>query len=368
MLALVGDMDGCSLWRVLQPITELQRRGYPADWDNRDNDKLASIVHRYNAILLPRLHWPRHERPRAERWFEALHNAGLAVIYEVDDDLLSNDFAQRLIDVHGKTQEQADDITSGIRHTLNMVDGITVSSERLKRLVQRYADKPIQVVPNAIDLEWFRSVQAKAERRVKGLTIGWAGGARPDDDVEQMAIAWGRIAAHHPDVSFVVIGHQPQVIYDNVPHERLTAVEWHPIETYPMPLVNIDIGCCPLADNGFNRSKTWIKALEYAASGAAVVASPTVYSDILDDGYDALICHTAGQWEAALTELVTSANTRKRMAQRLLNKTERRYSLAANALNWPAAWGVIFDEFQERRRRRPLIAVPNWTRHERVAA
>jgi len=40
VLALVGDMDGCALWRVLQPFTELQRQGYPAEWGARGDDRL----------------------------------------------------------------------------------------------------------------------------------------------------------------------------------------------------------------------------------------------------------------------------------------------------------------------------------------
>lgn len=367
-LALIGDRDGCAMWRILQPFAELQRRGYPAEWGYRTDNKLANIAHLFNVIILPRLHWPKQNQKMAEQWFSALRNAGIAVIYEVDDDLLSPDFRRRLIEVHGKTEEQTSEIVDGIRHTLSMADGVTVSNEHLKRLVQRYTNKPVYVISNAIDLDWFSAVQAKAERRVPGLTIGWAGGIRPDADTEQMAIAWGRIAKKHPHVNFVVYGHQPTVIYDNVPHHRIFAIDWHPIETYPMGLVNFDIGCCPLSDTQFNRSKTFIKALEYAVSGAAVVASPTVYSGLIDDGYDGYICHTIDQWETALDKLVSSANHRQRMAQRLLYKTKTHHSLARNVLNWPAAWAAIYEEYIEARRSRPRIIVPTFGHIARVVA
>jgi glycosyltransferase involved in cell wall biosynthesis len=366
-LALIGDKDGCAMWRVFQPFAELQRRGYPAEWGDRDDNRLAAIVHKFNAVILPRLHWPLNERDKAEHWFNALHRAGLAVIYEVDDDLLSDDFRRRLTEIHGKTQAEADEVVSGVLHTLSMVDGVTVSNPYLKRMMQRRTDKPVVVVPNAIDLNWFTAVQKLADRRVPGLTIGWAGGVRPDTDVEQMAYAWQRVAQDYPHVNFVVFGHQANVIYDLVPHERIYALEWLPIEAYPMGLVNIDIGCCPLADTHFNRCKTFIKALEYAASGAAVVASPTVYGDLIELGRDGLIARTADEWYAALSSLIDSANVRNRMAQNLLHKTERDHSLTGNVLNWPVAWNIIREDF-DRRRRQPQIIVPAWSNYRRQGA
>ena len=356
VLALVGEKDGCALWRVLQPFAELQRRGYPAEWGFRDDDRLGLIAHRFDAVILPRLHWPIEERANGDRFLQALRNAGIAVIYEVDDDMFSDDFHRRLHEVHDKSMREADEIRASILHTVRGVDGVTVSSQRMATIVRRYTNRPVEVVPNAIDLRWFRAVQAQAIREVKGLTIGWAGGIRPDSDVEQMAEAWERIAAEFPHVTFVVMGHQAGVIYDKVPADRIQPIEWAPIEAYPMGMVNIDIGCCPLVDTPFNRAKTYIKALEYGASGAAVVASPTVYGQIIEHGRDGFIARTATEWYEALRQLVISANKRQRMVQRLQNRIERDHALEQTVLRWPAAWTRIVEDFRARRQ----ILVPTW--------
>lgn len=355
VLALVGDLDGCSLWRILQPFAELQKRGFTAEWGYRNDARLGQIAHHFNAVILPRLNWPVEERENGDRFLQALRNAGLAVIYEVDDDMFSDDFHRRLIDTHGKPHKQADEIRESILHTVRGVDGVTVSSQRMATIVRRYTDRPVEVVENAIDLEWFTAVQKQGRRTVKGLTIGWAGGIRPDTDVEQMAAAWGRIAAKHPHVSFVVMGHQPQVIKDNVPAERLTVIPWMPIETYPQGLLNIDIGCCPLTDTAFNRAKTWIKALEYGASGAAVVASPTVYGKLIEHGYDGYIARTADEWTAALDYLVGNANHRQHLVQRLQSKINKHHTLATNVLKWPVAWTRIVEDFRQRQSGRILV-------------
>jgi glycosyltransferase involved in cell wall biosynthesis len=235
------------------------------------------------------------------------------------------------------------------------VDGVTVSSQRMATIVRRYTERPVEVVENAIDLEWFTAVQRQARRDIKGLTIGWAGGIRPDSDVEQMAIAWGNIARKYPHVTFVVMGHQPEVIKEQVPAERLKSLDWMPIHSYPMGMVNIDIGCCPLTDTAFNRAKTWIKALEYGASGAAVVASPTVYGNIIECGVDGYIARSVDEWTAALDVLIGNANHRQHITQRLQSKIEKHYTLAGNVLRWPVAWTRIVEDFRERRRGRVLI-------------
>jgi glycosyltransferase involved in cell wall biosynthesis len=309
-------------------------------------------------VIIPRRHWLPADWEKGRLWFQALHRAGIAVIYEVDDDMFSDDFVRRLIVTHGKAPEKAEEVRRCVLHTLKQADGVTVSSQRLATIVRRLTDKPVVSVANYIDLDWFTAVQRESRRAVPGLTIGWAGGARPDSDVAQMAMAWGRIARRWPDVTFVVQGHQAQTIYDHVPHNRIAAVDWLPIDQYPAGMVNIDIGCCPLGDSPFNRAKTYIKALEYAAGGAAVVASPTVYGQIIENGRDGCICRTADEWQAALEQLVASANRRKRLAQQLLAKVEAQHSLAGNAWRWPVAWGEIVTDFRRRNAARQIATAP----------
>ncbi len=356
VLALIGELDGCSLWRCLLPITELQRQGYSGiEWGMKDDERLANVVHRFDAVILPRLHWPIEERRKADLWFRALHRAGLAVFYEVDDDLFSDDFVRRLVDLHGKTREEAETRRQCILHALNSCDGATVSGQRLATMVREHTDKPVKVVPNFIDLRWFKKIQKGSLRQVQGLTIGWAGGNRPDSDVEMMAIAWGRIAAKYPHVTFVIQGHHAHTFYENVPNERIAMLDWMPIDAYPAGMLNIDIGCCPLGDTKFNRAKTFIKAMEYAASGAAVVASPTVYDKLIEHGVDGYIVNTVDEWVQALSELVENYTHRHEMSKRLLAKVRKYHSLENNAWRWVEVWTDLVDEYRQSQRNHILL-------------
>lgn len=356
VLALVDDLDGCALWRVLLPFTELQRQGYQGvEWGKKDDDRLANIVGNFEAVILPRLHWEPQEQVKADHWTAALHKAGLAVIYEMDDDMVSDSFVTRIMWKEAYSREYAENRRDSILRAIRLCDGVTVSSQRLATMIREYTDRPVKVVPNLIDLRWFKEVQDATKRSIGPLTIGWAGSFRPDSDIELMAIAWGRIAKRFPHVQFVITGRDLDIIYKHVPEKRIHQLSWMPIEKYPAGLVNIDIGCCALADTKFNRAKTFIKAMEYAASGAAVVASPTVYSQIVEHGKDGFIASTVDEWEEALAKFVGSYELRRQTNAALMAKIREHHSLEVNAWRWLDAWDSIIEDFRNRQRNRILV-------------
>lgn len=352
MLALVGrERTGPDLWRVLQPITALEHAGYMAGWDYKDNALIGQIAPLYDGYMLPRISWPSAQRRMAEGWFASIRRAGKLTVYDADDDVFTAAETQRRVELgwaEGKTPAQLEAERFERIWAMQQCDGVTVSTQRLATIVRSFTSKPVVVVPNAIDLPWFRGVVQATTRQVPGLTVGWAGGRRHDRDVEMMAEAWGRIARRYPDVTFVVQGHQPEVIAQLVPSERIVSLPWMSLETYPAGLAQIDIGCCAVADTPFNRPKSNIKAMEYAAAGAAVVASPTLYSGLIEDRVSGYIADSVHLWEFWLSRLVESHAQRQIMATRLLKTVERRYSLAVNLWRWPAAWSQIAEHARGR--------------------
>lgn len=356
---MVADQTGCSLWRVLQPFAELQRQGYSAEWGPKDDPRLGLLAPLFDAIVLPRLSWSGTDRAKGVKWGEAMHKAGKTIIYEVDDDLFSPWAVDHQAKGIGKERpahqlewERQDRIFA-----LNLCDGVTVSTQRLATVVREYTDAPVEVVPNALDLRWWRSVQATGARKIPPVTVGWAGGARPDRDVTAMAEAWGRIARRFPKVTFVVQGYQPESITEFVPPERVRRIPWLALEVYPLGLLNIDVGCCPLADVPFNRCKTPIKAWEYAVSGAAVVASPTVYGQVIRHGENGYLASTADEWEDGIARLLEDTFHRREVGGRLRTDITERYSLEQNAWKWPAAWQSIRESHLRESRPRPAFAV-----------
>lgn len=358
VLALLGDMNGCSWWRVIRPFELLNRLGAYAAVADKDEPGVETRAWMFDAVILPRMSWEDHHI--GARFVNALHRAGLCVIYEVDDDLFSERVNQRIRDTVERDaslelleQRRLDRLAA-----LRLCDGMTVSSPRLATVMRNLVDYPVHVVPNAIDLDWWREQLAAEERIVPGLTIGWAGGSRPDDDIIPMAEAWGRIAVVYPEVQFVCYGYQPEAIKARLPQDRLVQIPWRPVNDYAGAFKNIDIGCASVADQSFNRSKTAIKCWEYSVGGAAVVAGPILYSADIRHGLTGYLAETVDEWEAALSDLVENAPRRKRMAKNLYRRVEREHSLKNNVWRWPAAWESIIAEFRERQRaeyRSPIL-------------
>ena len=344
VLALVGDESGCSMWRAWQPVAYLRLMGYPCDWAYVRHPALIDVPFgAYDAIVFCRQAWHRVDRRGAKEMLANWRRSGLKVFFEADDDLFTPFVTHQQLERpnNDKTRAQLEADREAALWVLSKVDGCTVSTQYLASTVRRFTDAPVEVVPNAIDAGWFQQVQAGVSRITPGPVIGWAGGTRPDADLEEMAIAWERIASRFPEVTFAVVGHHPPVVAQHVPPDRLLKVPWLHPEDYPKGLVGIDIGCCPLDDHPFNRSKSPIKAWEYALSGAAVVASPTVYGRVLRHAANGHLASTAGEWEHALAYLLERPENRAMQAENLKHDVLQKYALRKNSWRWPAAWNRL---------------------------
>jgi hypothetical protein len=101
-----------------------------------------------------------------------------------------------------------------------------------------------------------------------------------------------------------------------------------------------DIGLAPLADTAFNRSKSVIKVLDYAAMGLAALASDMpVYQGSLAAGVGGrLVRNDPDAWYAALSLLVRDRAERARLAEGAMTAFRAGGTLASQAATRRAAW------------------------------
>jgi len=350
------------MWRIWQPFDELQRHGFIAEWCHKDaSDKVLPLVAagRYDAVITPRIVWPAEGI--GDVWIKAIHKAGLAWLYEVDDDVFTPGIVQRQYQLFEKERAKGYEQLEWERlekfRLLKMCDGITVSTQRLKTIVETYVttDVPTYVIPNAIDTAWWKETLQGVGRipELDGrLTIGWAGGTRQDIDVLPLASAWAEVARRYPDVMFVVQGHIPQVLADCVPQNRRVTLPWLELHEYPRALQNIDIGCCIVAPTAFNTAKSCIKWYEMTLAGSSCVVSTTLYGKETNQfGYeDALVAQTASDWVSALSRLVESAEYRRTIRRNARRTVMEHHSLANNWWRWPDAWSSAIERFRSQPR------------------
>lgn len=404
-LALFGDETGCNLWRVIGPFRELQRRGYVADYapldgcpkcgqpraeeyrqsnepsqcfrcghTSRASDVLDMLMPyvaagRYNVLVTPRIAWP--EEGIGDNWIATIHKAGLAWVYEIDDDVFSPSLIDRQMRLfekeRAKGHEQLDWERRERIRLLKKADAVTVSTRRLATVVRAHVGEgvPVYHVPNAIDVEDFRaSIKCSAHPTPNSCTclrvpelqdrlvIGWSGGTRDDLDILPLAEAWSVVAQRFPQVMFAVQGHIPQVLADCVPKERRYTLPWVDIANYQKAFVNYDIGCCSVGPTVFNTSKSCIKWYEMTLGGAACVVSDTVYGrEANQHGYDdALVAHTVEDWVAHLSLLVEDADARETIWRNAKRTVVTHHSLANNWWRWLDAWADAVDRFESKPR------------------
>jgi glycosyltransferase involved in cell wall biosynthesis len=363
ILALAADFNGCCWWRITSPMSELYRRGYPCYVGQNKDESTTDHIPSMDAVVLPRLSWKPEDQQLGLNWRDALHEMGIAMIFEWDDDVFTERIVRRAAEVYpeeNKSEAEWDEERVSRIFAIQIADGITCSTPRLATVIRQYVEVPVKVVPNLIDLHWWRYVQRTAKRGLPEPVIGWAGGRRPDRDAEPMAVAWERIAKRHPEARFVVAGWQP-AIYSRIPDRQLVRSPWLPVLEYPKNYLGVDIGCCPLSEEPFNRAKSPIKSFEWAASGAAVVASPTVYGQVIDHGKTGYLASTSDDWEWAIERLLSDRKRRRKMARRLLEVVERDWSLDRHVHKWVDAWTDIVTETRQRlgQMPSPLILPPS---------
>lgn len=357
VLSLIGgERDACAYWRCVWPANYLMRLGYPAGYALVDEPGMEELCNRARIIVYPRQAW---EDEGTAAVVDLAHRNGRLVFGEYDDDIFMARHEQKSHEELGKghipqaTPEQA-------IATVKALDGVTVSSERLATVIEHVApETPVRVVPNMIDLDYWRAVlpDRKAVRHpeVKRVTtVGWFGGDRFDADLAPLAAAWAEVA-RRTNAHFVIMGHQPAILCEAVPTDRLHCIGWLPIEpepngrpAYPVGISQIDIMCANVAPTRFNAAKTPIKFLEATASGAAVIGSSWLYGRAISDGETGLIADTPEEWARAIIRLVERPQLRAKLQRQAMAVVRARYALqspgAAGALRWPRAWQELASE------------------------
>jgi hypothetical protein len=329
---VVGDQ-----WRVCQPFRRLRQAGINARWARLDDSEMPPTDPEAT-ILVVRLLTGTDEAA-IDRWFADWRPRVRAIVYEMDDicwgeaaadHLEAADFTQ------GRTRAQILYAGEMARYAATQCDGVIVSSEPLAEYVRAGVDRPVLVVPNAIDVRWFRAQMAHRPAWADHLTIGWCGGRRPEADLVPMAQAWGRIARRYPHVRFVVASPViPDVIYREIEDDsRIIRLPWVPWDESPT-LYQVDIGCCAVSDTPFSRCKTPIKAWEYAVAGAAVLTSPTLYRDCIPHAGPKP--KTADDWEYYLDFYVRCDAARENSQHDWTRHVERHHALDTQLHRWPEA-------------------------------
>lgn len=278
------------------------------------------------------------------------HEQGAKVIYEADDATLDTYGEERknLQKIEGSHKEMT-------KQVLNEVDAITVTSETLKQNYARYTDKPIYVLPNYVDYEWYGEEKLNLERTTDEIRIGWFGSQGHLEDLQMITPAIKQVLENYPEAKFVYCGFGGmssdykvteigwgEDVFKDLPRERR---EFHigvREDYWPMKhrYLDLDIGICPLIDDEFNKNKTPIKWMEFSVLGTPTVCSPTLYEDVVDHGRSGYIANDTSQWVDYLSMLIESRSARTEIGDKAKALIKAKYNLDDH-------WHKWFDVYSE---------------------
>jgi hypothetical protein len=263
-----------------------------------------------------------------------LQARGVAVVVELDDDLAhvhpSNPAFDMLQPVLRRGNQTAPNLHSVARlaDAIDLADMVVVSTAEL---ASRYGvHGRVRLLRNRVP-RYYLTIP-----HTDSAVIGWGGSVHSHPhDLQQVGSA---VAA------LVRQGAEVHTVGDPVGVGRALGLRADPpsagpvaLDDYPAAIARFGVGIAPLADTRFNRAKSWLKPLEYAAVGVPWVGSPLPeYAELHGLGCGRLASRPK-HWQAALSALTGSEQLRREASE------QGRVVAAGNTIElhawrWAEAW------------------------------
>jgi glycosyltransferase involved in cell wall biosynthesis len=301
--------NGCAWYRCFLPMQELQKNGWEVGMGfpgfSQEHgfgllipDKKA--IHGWDIVVLKLM--------MLENILESIPIAqkiGQKIVIDVDDfheGLEKTNMAYIATDPKTNPKNNREHYFK----SMELADALITSTPFLKDFYsKKYPNKPIYMVRNAVDLQHFGMRKDKSD---KWPVIGWVG-ATPwrSGDLETLNPFVGEFIEKN-ELRFHHSGHiinAPTVQQQmSIPPKRYSSEGMQPILSYRNMFNRIDIGLVPLREVEFNRAKSFIKGLEYAAAGVPFIAEGIEEYNVLTKEYGiGRVANTQEEWLSHLEEL-----------------------------------------------------------------
>jgi glycosyltransferase involved in cell wall biosynthesis len=313
-----------------------QSSGDSFDYDWIDAAELIRVgVRSYDGVIVCRNAGPPRVLAELAR---RCRSEAVRLVFDLDDDLLNVPSDKDPGGVYPL-------FAPALRELLAVAWLTLVSTPRLATLYSSRT-REIKLVPNRLDPRlWFEPLseeEVPLPAELEGDTsvrLLYMGSPTHDEDLGLILPAFERLRAEHA-VTLCVIGvtnreTPPGVIAIAPPSSRYDKfIPW-----FRAIARHFDVAVAPLVDSPFNRAKSALKFMEYAAVHLPVVASRVEsYADVIRDGVDGLLAENdVDAWFEELSALVTDANLRKALAEAAYRRAEQEFicrSCAFDQLPW----------------------------------
>ena len=343
-----GSLSPCAHIRMLLPLDHpLIGSGVEVVVTNADE------AGRYRADIV---FCHRHSVPdldSVERLLAHRRTTGARLVYDLDDDLL--DIPADHADAAVLAPRRA-----VVEQMVRNADAVWVSTPALREKLAAVR-RDVRVVANGLDERLWRPVRPPERVPFGPLRMLFMGTATHDADFGLVLPALRRFHAEHRErVRIDVIGVTSRELpawINRVPLPPTASASYPGFVNWMVQHNDWDVGIAPLLDTGFNRCKSAIKTVDYAALGLAVLASDVpVYQGSLADGPGGwLVPGSTASWLEAFNRLARDS----RLVQRLREGARTAFvahSLGAQGEERRRAWAEIVRKDATRSPRRAVAA------------
>ncbi|MDH5314848.1 MAG: hypothetical protein OEW44_00090 [Gemmatimonadota bacterium] len=264
----MADEQGCGWYRIALPLQQLRQHGHTITMGTNLADQRwgQAAPDRPDVLIGQRVHLPG---PSA-LWSSLAARPGPmrpALVYEIDDDPFS---VPPDNPAYGEFRAQR----ANFERNLAAADLVTVSTYPLAEVARRY-NPNVVVLPNCVP-SWLVDIgDARLAQPVLDVPIvGWAGSPTHLADWRGSGAAAGVAHAMRRGAAGLhLIGQGARSVLAGHKVPGLRESGWLHTTAAHLRRIDFTIGLAPLVDNAFNRSKSDIKILEYAALGIPWIAS-----------------------------------------------------------------------------------------------
>jgi len=334
-----ADKTGCGHYRLIWPAESLKRAGIDvtivskADELNQfqarmHGDRISEVITPDGADVMV---FQRPTHKILAQSIPHIRRKGIAVVIDMDDDLTAIDPRNPAFSVmHPRLNGD-----HSWSHTQGACDAATLVTVSTPALLDVYAKRAEGYVLFNYVPSYFTEYPHE-----DSPFVGWGGFVLTHpDDLQAMGAALSRISR---DFGFHIVGPDDGLTkaVGELVRERINVIgKVEFLSWYRGIGDHLGIGVAPTSDTRFNRAKSWLKPLEYAAVGVVPVSSARDEYVRLEREYGiGMIAKSPKDWYRHVKQLVTNDGLRQELSATWREVVIEHLTVERNAHHWLDAW------------------------------
>lgn len=357
---LVHVNDGVTYYRHMMSVKYLARMGWniahpkydfgKTEWDGlgaefgHTPEALDELVRSVDLLITQRNDVPQYIAE--SQLTQAMYN--LPWIYDNDDNV----HAIKPTNIGFHSYNPASKNPKWAITAMESCFALTVSTENLKEVYSK-TNKRIFVLPNGVDFEEWdthpRGQKPEGEIRISLVLSG-----SHYEDIREIEDVLIEVIKRYPQVKVYVMDAFKGDTFVALPKKyskQLVWTKWVSQDQWPKwnKEMAFDIGLAPLLDNDFNRAKSNLRWLEYAAQGVPTIGSDVEPYRTAENGKTiVLVKNSEADWYDALVDLVENPEKRQRIGKAAYDDVKARFSMDVLAPLYDKTYKQIIKEYREK--------------------